>query len=316
MQTPRHGIWASVIDNKIFIPAGATVQGLGATNINDVFTVANIPGDFDGDGRADVAVFRPGEGNWYVNGSSRGFFALNWGVSTDLVTPGDFDGDGKTDFAVFRANADASQPDFYILNSSNFTISGYSWGVPADIPVVEDYDGDARDDIAVYRPSGRTWYVLRSSNASLQTYTNFPGPTPVSADFDGDGKGDFIIYQSGEWFIAQSSLNYQITVIGLGGQINDRIVPCDYDGDGRDNPAIFRPSTGTWQIRRPDQGTTMINWGISTDIPSPGDYDGDGKCDVAIYRDGTWWINGSASGTLVTQFGLNGDSPIPNRYLP
>ena len=39
MPTPKHGIFASVIGNKIFLPAGATQQGLGATNINEVFTV-------------------------------------------------------------------------------------------------------------------------------------------------------------------------------------------------------------------------------------------------------------------------------------
>lgn len=39
MQTPKHGIFASVIGNKIYLPAGAMQQGLGATNINEVFTV-------------------------------------------------------------------------------------------------------------------------------------------------------------------------------------------------------------------------------------------------------------------------------------
>jgi uncharacterized protein (TIGR03437 family) len=39
MQTPKHGIFASVIGNKIYLPAGATQQGLAATNINEVFTV-------------------------------------------------------------------------------------------------------------------------------------------------------------------------------------------------------------------------------------------------------------------------------------
>jgi len=39
MQTPKHGIFTSVIGNKIYIPAGATQQGLGATNIHEVFTV-------------------------------------------------------------------------------------------------------------------------------------------------------------------------------------------------------------------------------------------------------------------------------------
>ena len=316
MPTPRHGIWASVIGNKVYLAGGGIVQGLGATNVNEVFTVANVMGDFDGDGRTDVSVYRPSEGVWYINSSRDGFGALRWGIATDQIVPGDYDGDGKTDVAVFRPAADPTQTDFYILKSSNFTWAGLSWGLPADIPVVEDYDGDAVDDVAVYRPSSRTWYVLRSSNRSVQIYVNFPLGTPVTGDFDGDGKGDFNIYQGGEWFIAQSSLNYQITIFGLGGQLNDRIVPCDYDGDGKDNPAIFRPSTGAWHIRRPDQGTTVIPFGISTDTPVPGDYDGDGRCDVAIYRGGTWWINGSWSGVQVAQFGLASDVPVPSGYMP
>ena len=315
MPTPRHGIWASVIGNKIYLPAGGIVQGLGATNINEVFTVANVMGDFDGDGKTDISVFRPGDGDWYLNRSSEGFGVVHWGISSDQLAPGDYDGDGKADTAIFRATTDPAGPDFYILNSSNFTMSGYSWGLPSDIAVTKDYDGDARDDIAVFRPSNRTWYVLRSGDGSLQTRVTGASTIPVTADFDGDGKGDFSIFVSGEWWILQSSLNYQLTVVGLG-LPTDTIVPCDYDGDGKDNPAIFRPSNGTWQIRRADGGTTSIPFGISTDIPVPGDYDGDGKCDVAVYRDGVWWINRSSGGIQIAQFGLAGDKPIPNQYLP
>jgi N-acetylneuraminic acid mutarotase len=315
MRTPRHGIWASVIGNKIYLPAGGIVQGFGATNINEVFTVANVPGDFDGDGKTDVSVFRPADGTWYLNRSTAGFASLRWGVSTDEIAPADYDGDGKTDLGVFRPTADPALPDFYVLNSSNFSFSAYSWGLVSDVSVVNDYDGDARDDIAVYRSSNRTWYVLKSSDGGLQTFTGSSGAAPVSGDFDGDGKGDFTIFQSGEWFIAQSSMNYQLSIAGFG-LPTDRLVPCDYDGDGKDNLAVFRPSTGTWHIRRPDQGTTTVQWGISTDVPTPGDYDGDGRCDVAVYRDGTWWINRSTAGVFVTRFGLGGDRPVPNRYLP
>ncbi len=62
--------------------------------------------DYDGDGRSDLAVFRPSTGFWYILRSSDGsFFAMQFGVETDILAPGDFDGDGKTDVAVYRAGA-------------------------------------------------------------------------------------------------------------------------------------------------------------------------------------------------------------------
>ncbi|HUR96570.1 MAG TPA: M36 family metallopeptidase, partial [Pyrinomonadaceae bacterium] len=63
--------------------------------------------DFDGDGKTDLSVFRPSEGNWYLNRSTAGFQALHWGSAGDVLVPGDYDGDGKTDTAIFRANADS-----------------------------------------------------------------------------------------------------------------------------------------------------------------------------------------------------------------
>ncbi len=58
--------------------------------------------DFDGDGRTDISVFRPSEGNWYLDRSTAGFSVVNWGLSSDIITPGDFDGDNKADTAIFR----------------------------------------------------------------------------------------------------------------------------------------------------------------------------------------------------------------------
>ena len=58
-----------------------------------------------------------------------------------------------------------------------------------------------------------------------------------------------------------------------------------------------------------------IHWGQNGDIPVPGDYDGDGRDDIAIYRDGTWYIVGSAGSPLTYVFGLTGDLPIPKMYI-
>ena len=61
--------------------------------------------------------------------------------------------------------------------------------------------------------------------------------------------------------------------------------------------------------------TAGIHWGQTADIPVPGDYDGDGRDDIGVYRDGTWYINGSAGSPLTYVFGLTGDLPIPKMYV-
>jgi len=78
--------------------------------------------------------------------------------------------------------------------------------------------------------------------------------------------------------------------------------PGDFDGDGRAEIAVFRPSTGVWYVR----GVSITTWGGGADIPVAGDYDGDGKTDVAVYRPstGTWFVlRSSTDYTLFTTLG-------------
>jgi len=258
--------------------------------------------DFDGDGRTDLSVFRQSDGNWYLMRSSQGFTGFPWGISTDTTVPGDFDGDDKTDAAVFRPLADGSLPDFYVLRSSDSTVRYISWGVPGDRPVIADYDGDHFDDIAVWRQSNNRWYVLRSSDGGLLSFANVSNGRPCPGDFDGDGRADFCNYMGGEWFVARSSVNYQIIVYAAGGGGGDGPAAADYDGDGKTDPAVYLASVGTWNIAYSAGGHATIRWGISTDIPVPGDYDGDGRADIAVYRDGTWWLLQSRDGIAARQF--------------
>ncbi|MFN6965105.1 MAG: FG-GAP-like repeat-containing protein [Pyrinomonadaceae bacterium] len=142
--------------------------------------------DFDGDGIGDIAVYRPSEGAWYVfQSGTNSYLAFPFGVSTDVAVPADYDGDGRTDPAVFRATADPAQPDFFVLRSSDQTVSYASWGVPGDRPVVADYDGDGRADIAVERASFGNysgWYILQSS-AGYRGGTQWTGIAPVPGAF-------------------------------------------------------------------------------------------------------------------------------------
>jgi hypothetical protein len=122
-----------------------------------------VPGDYDGDGGSDAAVFRS-DGFWYIrNSSNNTMTAIQFGSGTDKPIPADYNGDGRTDIAVYRP----SNGTWYFLMSGTNQFSARQFGVAEDIPVPEDYDGDERADIAVFRPSQGFWYILRSSNNSF-----------------------------------------------------------------------------------------------------------------------------------------------------
>jgi hypothetical protein len=277
----------------------------------------NKRSDFDGDGRSDLAVYRPADGNWHILPSNKsGYTAFKWGISRDVPTPADFDNDGKTDAAIYRPGLAGGSSVFWALKSSNFTYTAVAWGIEGDVPVVRDYDGDKLADYALYRPAERVWYILEADGGFQGYRFGSPGDVPVAGDFDGDGKGDLTVYNNGSWKTRRSSDG---SVVGAGwGIAGDLPVPADYDNDGKDDYAIFRPANGTWWMRRSsDNSYTVKYWGMNGDIPVPGDYDGDGKYDPAVYRNGVWWTTYSSTGSYgVVQFGITGDIPIPKGYIP
>jgi hypothetical protein len=123
-------------------------------------------------------------------------------------------------------------------------------------------------------------------------------PKDAPVDFNGDGRSDDVVVgaQRGNpspllyWYIqpngGAANSNYQVQW----GLANDRLVPEDYDGDGKDDIAVWRVTNngarGYFFILRSTDNTFQIEqFGTTGDDPSVvGDYDGDNRADVAVYR--------------------------------
>ena len=260
-QTPRPEMPDFYVQNSSNGSLISTAWGDG----NDV----PVNADYDGDKRADYAIFRPASRTWFVLRSSDGaVFPVVFGAADDKLVPADYDGDGKADIAVYRSSSNSV---WYVRRSSDGQMRSINFGAREDLPVAADYDGDGRTDIAVYRPSNGTWYILRSSDNELSAVRFGQNEDrPVSGDYDADGKADFVVYRpsNGVWYQQKTREGFAAVRFGAG---DDQLLQADFDADGKRDIAVYRPIAGVWYYLKSSDGAFVARqFGVKLlDIPLP-----------------------------------------------
>ena len=171
---------------------------------------AVTPGDFNGDGKPDLAVANS-TGIAVLLGEGDGAFqtAINTGAgpSPQSLAVGDFNGDGTLDMAVANFGEWVNGAQTY-TNSSVSVLLGkgggtfqtavnYDAGGRSRFVAVGDFNGDGKPDLAVASGLGNVSVLLGNGDGSFGSAVNYSaGSVPESialGDFNADGKLDFAV---------------------------------------------------------------------------------------------------------------------------
>jgi hypothetical protein len=293
---------------------------------------ALVTGDFNGDGRTDLAVANAGDGTVSVllgngNGTFQPQVTSTVGSGPDALVAADFNGDGHTDLAV--ANYNDNDVSMLLGNGDGTfqpqvtTPVGVGGGDKPAALAAGDFRGDGRTDLAVALEGDNVvWVFLGNGNGTFQSpVTYVVGSNPIglaAGDFTGDGRTDLAVANTDP---AERSPNYVSVLLGNGdgtfqpqvlypvGLVPDALVTGDFRGNGRidlatanyashDVSVLLGNGDGTFQPQ------VTYATGNALDGIVAGDFRGDRRTDLAVANYGSASVSvllGNGDGTFQSE---------------
>jgi serine-aspartate repeat-containing protein C/D/E len=248
-----------------------------------------VPGDYNGDGISEIAVFIKGE--WFIDLNGNGKWDSDdlWaklGTDEDLPVVGDWDGDGKDDIGIYGPawprdpEAIQREPGLPIVTNPN---TGKSKNMP---PLPEEATLGKRALKRTMTGKMRADFIDHVFNYGTA------GDQPVAGDWTGQGSDAIGIFRNGAWHLDVNG-DGKFTDADLSftyGQAGDKGVVGDWDGDGVDDLGVYRDGTfildtnNNHQLDADDLRVTPANG--ARGIPVAGDWDGDGRDEVGVMEVG------------------------------
>jgi hypothetical protein len=211
-----------------------------------VLTTGSVAEAAELDQESTVGLVDPATGEWHLRHRHGAVTSFYYGNPGDVPFTGDWDCDGIDTPGLFRT----SDAFAYLRNSNSQGIADirFFFGNPSDIPLAGDFNGDGCDTLSIYRPSEARFYIMNE----------------LGENEGGLGAADYSF---------------------LFGNVGDKPVVGDWDGDGIDEIGLHRETTGFFYYRNTlttgvadgqlffgDPGDRFVagDWGVVDGVDTPG----------------------------------------------